>query len=72
MDDQTIDSILENFELDNAPSWDKKTHQALTFWIPVEHKEKYDQIQFRSKKRFGKLLKEVLKKSIERFDLEAS
>lgn len=42
------------------------TGLPLTLWLTVEYKEKYDSLQELSKRKFGKFLKEVIKKSIDK------
>jgi predicted DNA-binding protein len=71
--DKTIDSILDNFHLESSTEMKgKPISVTLTLWVPVEYKAKYDRIQAKSGKRFAKVLKEVIKKSIDRFDDQAS
>ena len=45
--------------------------KGVTFWIPDEYKKKYEAIQAKSKRRFSKMLKEVIMKSIDRIEVEA-
>jgi hypothetical protein len=48
----------------------KETHTTLTLWIPKIHKAKFDQIQRKSKAKFGKVLKEMICAEIERKSVE--
>lgn len=52
----------ESNDMENTPL-DK---EAITLWIPVEYKEKFDRLQRKSKRRFSKVLKEVVMRSIDR------
>lgn len=68
----TIDSLFEN--LGNVFSEYKEPAKVepITLWIPEEYKAKYDFLQDKTKRRFGKFLKEVLIKSIDKVEIEAS
>lgn len=72
MDDnqKTLDAINDDFDLSDINTEDPEPKQPITLWLPVEYKLKFDLIQQRSKKRFGKHLKEVLKRSIDKIDIE--
>lgn len=65
------EDFAEKFEL--LPG-DKKEFTAecapVSFWIPRAYKAKYDLIQSKSKHKFGKFLREVIKKSIDNVVLE--
>lgn len=68
----TIDAVFEQF----APMLTSKSEpvqaKPLTFWLPHAYKDKYDELQRRTRGKFGKLLKEVLKKSIDRMEKDSS
>jgi hypothetical protein len=70
MDDQSIDSLIENFDISEGKDENRATLNPFTFWLPHAYKIKYDQIQMRSKRKFGKILKEVLKRSIDKVNLD--
>lgn len=72
MNKKSIDSIIKDFSLEPGPNWDKKQHQPLTIWIPIETKTKYDECQYQSKKRFGKMIKRAVIAIIDEFDDQAS
>lgn len=62
---RTIDDLLEKFDL-HRESDEKEGALPITLWLPAEVKAKYDLLQMKSKRRFGKLLKEIVIHSIER------
>lgn len=68
----SLDSIFENFNpvFSHDSEWNPEANKPLTFWLPDEYKAKYDLLQERTKRKFGKLLKEVLKRSIDRVEVE--
>lgn len=63
---KSLDSILENFDLSLSEDGSCPDDEPVTFWIPAEYKAKFDQLQRRSKRKFGKLVKEILKYSIDK------
>lgn len=65
---QYIDDILSNFELNQAENSKKEVKMPVTFWIPEKHKLTYDLIQCQTKKRFGKVLADIVIKSIEKIE----
>lgn len=71
----TIDSMFKEFlETFNAPeiSEDVPTEwYTMSFYVPLQYKVKFDLIQAKSKKKFGKLLKELIIQSIDKVQIEA-
>jgi hypothetical protein len=68
-----IEDILERFgslEMSEPISEGSVEHTTLTLWVPQKYKEKFDKLQERSRLKFGKLLKEVIKKSIDRVTID--
>lgn len=65
----TIDSLVAAFDLSQMPGDGPEELSPVTFWLPVEYKAKYDLLQERSKRRFGKVLKEIIKRSMDRVDV---
>ena len=61
----SIEQILKEFDLSSADKNGSVKLEPVTFWLPSDYKIKYDLLQSKSKSRFGKLLKEVLKRSID-------
>lgn len=47
-------------------------NECLTVWIPKECKQKYDLLQELSKRKFSKFLRDVVKKTIDKVEVEAS
>ena len=45
--------------------------KAITIWLPEDKALKFEQIQAKSKRRFGKKLKEVVIRSIDLINLDA-
>lgn len=68
----SLDEVFEQFDLSPANGSDHDNAKPVTFWIPQEYKSKYAEIQERTNGKLGKILKEVIKKSIDRAELEAS
>lgn len=63
---KTIDELILDIDL-NASSLEKREDcRPITFWLPVAYKNKFDVIQQKSRRIFGKRLKEVIKKSIDK------
>lgn len=66
---KSIDSIIEEFDL-TKPAVRSVDKRSITLWLPVEYKEKFDLLQGRSNRLFGKKLQEVLMQAIDRVPLE--
>lgn len=64
-----VDSIVEEFDFLQMQVDAPIPCEPITFWIPVEYKIKYDLLQAKSGKKFGKVCKEILKKTIDRVQL---
>lgn len=66
MKKDSIDTIVENFDFAEFTN-EHSTGRGgpITVWLPNEHKAKYDELQTSSGRKFGKLLKEVLKRTID-------
>ena len=58
-----IEQLLDQVEFSEEGVGGRETC-PITFWLPKEHKEKYDMLQKKTRKQFGKALKEVLMHSI--------
>lgn len=65
---KTIDSIIDDFKIDERDAKGPEKTEPVTFWLPVEYKRRYDRLQELSKQKFGKVLKEVIKHSIDRVE----
>ena len=69
MSEKSIDEILKGF--DPAAETDTSFHEnhtPLTIWLPMSTKAKYDSLQERSRKRFGKVLKQIIIQSIDKVE----
>ena len=66
MKKDSIDMIVENFDVSQfVVEHGTGRGGPITVWLPNEHKAKYDELQSTSGRKFGKLLKEVLKRTID-------
>lgn len=64
-----------NCELDDLSIFEKTSRdesRSVTFWIPVESKEKYNNLQKRSKGQFAKKLRNIIIKSIDFVDKKSA
>lgn len=61
--------FIEVFDLKEEKSVPQEECETLTLWVSREYKEKYNLVQARSKKKFGKFLKQIVEKTIDRVDL---
>lgn len=64
------EDFAERFELTEQNYVPIVKCEPLTIWVPTAVKAKYDLIQSQSKYKFGKFLKEVVRKSIESVAVE--
>lgn len=62
----SLDSILDDFEINQSGENQKDDSCPITLWIPVKYKERFAELQEKSNKRFGKKLKEVIMRSIDK------
>lgn len=58
-------SLIDKIFTADALKKTEKDFGTITVWIPLEYKIKYDALQNKTGRKFGKLLQEVLKKSID-------
>jgi hypothetical protein len=68
MDELSIDEILEKFSFICRASDERTDLGAITIWLPVKTKAKYDTLQRQSKRRFSRVIKEIVQKAIDRAD----
>lgn len=68
MSKQTINEILEKFDFSKLYEDDEIDREQCNVWIPIEYKGKYARIQTASKKKFSKLLSEVVCLVIDKAD----
>jgi len=62
---KSIDAILDEFDV-GGKSKERSETRPITIWIPLDLKTRYDELQGRTRGQFGKLLKEIVKRSIEK------
>ncbi len=63
---ETMDSMLEDLKKSFDDVDSSLNDDAITIRIPEAYKAKYELLQSRSNLQFGKLLKELIKKSIDK------
>lgn len=63
--DASIEEILGNFNPEDHKC-SREDCRPLSIWVPAEYKKKYDELQESSGRSFGKLLKQVIMKSIDK------
>ena len=68
----SLDQIFEAFDKDIFTPSESSQRQAITIWVPEQYKAKFDSLQDRTNRRFGKLVKAMLMKSIDRIEPEAN
>lgn len=61
---KSLDSILENFDLDAAG--ELEGGKSVTIWLPAAYKDKYDVLQKTTRRRFAKQVRAVLKAVIDK------
>ena len=71
--DKSLDSILASFEIADLETADREGSKPITIWVPTKVQQKYESLQEKSRRKFGKKLKEVVINSIDKvFESEAS
>jgi hypothetical protein len=63
---KTVKKIVDEFDFSKMRADPRGEVEPITFWVPCEYKAKYDLLQAKSGRKFGKLLKEVVKSSIDK------
>lgn len=72
MKDKSLDAILADFNPMDRDSSEKFIKAGtVTIWLDPEYKSKYDRIQEKSQRRFGKKLRELVRAAIDRCETEA-
>lgn len=66
-----IDSIVAGFDPILTGADAPPETRPVTFWLPIEYKEKYDRLQAASKRTFTYDLKELLMKAIDKAKIES-
>jgi hypothetical protein len=70
MKTQSLDSILESLDPSASFNKDEEQVKAVTFWIGLTYKDKWDRVQRKTKFAFGKKMQEILKTALDRVDTE--
>jgi hypothetical protein len=63
--EESIDEIIEKFDV-SRKTHETKELRVLSLAMPAPYKEKFDRLQFESKKEFGELLKEIIMRAIDK------
>lgn len=61
----SLDSMIDSFGPINAPD-DFVETMPITLWLPKEYRDKFLMLQDKSKRKFGKLAKQVIMKTIDK------
>ena len=62
---QIIEDTLKEFmEQDHGTASEPK--QAITLWVPLSYRQKYEELQNKSKRKFAKCLQEIVKPAIDK------
>lgn len=69
---QSLDGILESFELGAMDAPDRNDRQSVTVWLPRGAKARYDRLQEISGRRFSKKVREIIMAAIEKAEAKAS
>lgn len=67
--EQTIDDMIGDVSFEARDKTYVKG-KSITIWVPDEYKDKYDLLQARSNKVFGKKVKEIVKLAIDKVALD--
>lgn len=62
----SLDDIFEGFEIIEHEPLTSKNRGGVTIWLPEEYKAKFQELQQRTGRRFGKKVQQLLMKSIDR------
>jgi hypothetical protein len=62
--------FVEIFEISNEKEVPQSKCNTLSIWVPLEYKEKFNQIQAQSKNKFGKFLKKIIMKTIDKVEVD--
>lgn len=65
--EKSIDAIFENLDIFDLREG-AVDMKPITIWVPLKYKIDYDKLQMSTRNKFGKKLKEVIMKSIEKMD----
>lgn len=63
---KSLDELLEEFKPESQHKDDRNSQRCVTIWISESHKEKYNEIQNRSGRQFGKVLRKMFETAIDK------
>lgn len=62
----SFDDLIANFDCDDVAAKDgSKSGAMVGHWLPDDYKRRYDELQSRSGKKFGKLIKKLIMHAID-------
>lgn len=65
----SIDELIENFDFEEIESKDgSKQGGMVGTWLPDSYKTRYDELQTKTQKSFGKLVKKIIMHAIDKVD----
>lgn len=62
----SLDEVFKKFGPITTDNSITEAGGAITIWLPTDYKSKYDMLQDKTKRKFSKLVREVLKSTIDR------
>lgn len=68
---ETLDSVFENMDSMFTGHEEPIETKPVTIWLPVDYKNKFDTLQKSTKRKFGKKIKELVIRSIDKVDSKA-
>lgn len=68
---KTLDAIIESFDSSNVTCPERVGDgKPVTIWLPLEYKAKYDLLQHRTRNKFGKVVRQMLKQALDKVRLD--
>lgn len=71
LDDSLIDSLLGDIPLDASKSAGPEETAQINFWVPKSKKASYERLQKATGQKFGKRVRDIIVKAIERAEERA-
>lgn len=66
----SFEDILESLDISQTGGEQPVDKKAITLWLPVDKKAKFDDLQAMSKRKFGKKLQDIVILAIDKVRLE--
>lgn len=60
-----INKVFEDFGPLNKGNNKDELNHAITIWLTDDYKSKYDELQFKTGRKFGKILRALINKTID-------